>query len=82
MAGQLTSIDLNSALRRLYYAQLCNAWLRDTTSVMMNPFEFGRELGTDELVDRRDEVDAVIQTLRQGSKLFLVGPRRFGKHPF
>lgn len=46
---------------------------------MDNPFEFGRELGTDELVDRQDEVAAVISTIRQGSKLFLVGPRRFGK---
>jgi hypothetical protein len=46
---------------------------------MNNPFEFGRELGTDELVDRADEVAAVIQTIRQGDKLFLIGPRRFGK---
>lgn len=46
---------------------------------MDNPFEFGRELGTDELVDRQDEVAAVIDTIRQGSKLFLIGPRRFGK---
>jgi hypothetical protein len=46
---------------------------------MINPFEFGRELGTDELVDRDDEVAAVIQTIRQGAKLFLIGPRRFGK---
>lgn len=46
---------------------------------MDNPFEFGRELGTDELVDRQDEVAAVIETIRQGSKLFLIGPRRYGK---
>jgi len=45
----------------------------------MNPFEFGRELGTEELVDRADEVDEVVRTVRRGSKLFLVGPRRFGK---
>jgi len=47
--------------------------------VMTNPFEFGRELGTGELVDRDDEVAAVMQTIREGQKLFLVGPRRFGK---
>ncbi len=47
--------------------------------MMLNPFEFGRELGTEELVDRNAEVAAVVQTIRQGSKLFLVGPRRFGK---
>ena len=46
---------------------------------MDNPFEFGRDLGTDELVDRQDEVAAVIDTIRQGTKLFLIGPRRFGK---
>ena len=48
-------------------------------SVMLNPFEFGRELGTEELVDREDEVAAVVQAIQQGSKLFLIGPRRFGK---
>jgi uncharacterized protein len=46
---------------------------------MDNPFEFGRELGTDELVDRQAEVAAVIDTIRQGTKLFLIGPRRYGK---
>lgn len=45
----------------------------------MNPFEFGRELGSHELVDRETEVASVILTVRQGSKLFLIGPRRFGK---
>ena len=47
--------------------------------VMKNPFEYGRELGTDELVDRQDEIRTVTQTIRQGGKLFLIGPRRFGK---
>lgn len=46
---------------------------------MKNPFEFGRELGVDELVDRQEEVAAVMRTLREGGKLFLVGPRRYGK---
>ncbi len=46
---------------------------------MKNPFEYGRELGTEELVDRDDEVRAVCNTIRQGGKLFLIGPRRFGK---
>jgi hypothetical protein len=30
-------------------------------------------------VDREEDIAAVIQTIRQGHKLFLVGPRRFGK---
>jgi uncharacterized protein len=47
--------------------------------VVNNPFEFGRELGTHELVDRVDEVAAVVQTIQRGAKLLLVGPRRFGK---
>jgi hypothetical protein len=46
---------------------------------MMNPFEFGRELGAHELVDRDSEVASVIRAVEQGSKLFLIGPRRFGK---
>lgn len=44
-----------------------------------NPFEFGRELGADELVDREDEIAEVLSTIRNGGKLFLIGPRRFGK---
>jgi AAA+ ATPase superfamily predicted ATPase len=46
---------------------------------MTNPFQFGRELGADELVDRDDEIVEVMATIRQGGKLFLVGPRRYGK---
>jgi AAA+ ATPase superfamily predicted ATPase len=46
---------------------------------MKNPFEFGRELGADELVDRQEEVSAIMRTIRDGGKLFLVGPRRYGK---
>ena len=48
-------------------------------SDMKNPFEFGRELGIEELVDREDEVASVLHTIRDGNKLFLIGPRRFGK---
>lgn len=46
---------------------------------MRNPFEFGRELGPDELVDRQDEVAAVARAMEEGERLFLIGPRRFGK---
>jgi uncharacterized protein len=44
-----------------------------------NPFEFGRELGSDELVNRIDELETVRQTINTGGKLFVIGPRRFGK---
>lgn len=46
---------------------------------MENPFEFGRELGADELVDRQEEVAEVIRVIRGGEKLFVIGPRRYGK---
>lgn len=46
---------------------------------MDNPFQFGRELGADELVDREEEIAEVAATIRRGGKLFLVGPRRYGK---
>ncbi len=46
---------------------------------MRNPFEFGRELSATELADRVDEVATVRQTMGEGGRLFLIGPRRFGK---
>jgi hypothetical protein len=46
---------------------------------MKNPFEFGRELDAEELVDRDDEVRAVVATVMEAAKLFLIGPRRYGK---
>jgi uncharacterized protein len=46
---------------------------------MDNPFEFGRELDAEELVDRAPELKLVRDTMRSGGKLFLIGPRRFGK---
>jgi hypothetical protein len=51
----------------------------DITDSMDNPFQFGRELGADELVDRDAEIADVIRALRKGEKLFLIGPRRYGK---
>ena len=44
-----------------------------------NPFEFGRELSGAELVDREEELKTVMRTMREGGRLFLIGPRRFGK---
>lgn len=46
---------------------------------MENPFRFGGELERHELVDRQDELQQVIETIRTGKKLFLIGPRRYGK---
>jgi energy-coupling factor transporter ATP-binding protein EcfA2 len=44
-----------------------------------NPFRFSGDLGAAELVDRTEETAQVESTIRNGEKLFLVGPRRFGK---
>src|ERR1700730_704249 len=46
---------------------------------MKNPFEFGRELDAEELVDRDDEVRSVVSAVMEAGKLFLIGPRRYGK---
>ena len=46
---------------------------------MKNPFEFGRELGSDELVNRTEELETVRRVIESGGKLFVIGPRRFGK---
>jgi hypothetical protein len=46
---------------------------------MRNPFNYGRELGASQLVDRKTELAQVERTIRDGNKLFLIGPRRFGK---
>ncbi len=46
---------------------------------MTNPFEYGRELSGAEIVDRTEEVDRVARALTDGGRLFLIGPRRFGK---
>src|ERR1035438_10142611 len=44
-----------------------------------NPFEFGGELKASSLIDREQELDLVIRTIENGGKLFLIGPRRYGK---
>lgn len=44
-----------------------------------NPFEYGRELDSGELVDRVVELEALKATIRNRDRLFLIGPRRFGK---
>jgi AAA+ ATPase superfamily predicted ATPase len=44
-----------------------------------NPFEYGRELSLTELVDRETELRAIAATIRNRGKLFVIGPRRYGK---
>ncbi|GAC1477569.1 MAG: ATP-binding protein [Gemmatimonadaceae bacterium] len=44
-----------------------------------NPFQFGRELDDAELVDRVEEMALVERVIANRGKLFLIGPRRYGK---
>lgn len=44
-----------------------------------NPFVYGRELGRAELVDRQDELAQIDATIRDRGRLFVIGPRRYGK---
>ncbi len=47
--------------------------------LMKNPFEYGRILDSRELVNRREELRSVDSVIESGGKMFLIGPRRFGK---
>ncbi len=46
---------------------------------MISPFRFGGEVSSEDLVDRVEEVATVERVLSQRERLFLIGPRRFGK---
>jgi hypothetical protein len=47
--------------------------------ITRNPFHFGDGLSPNDLVGRNDQVAQVENTIRDGGRLFLIGPRRFGK---
>jgi hypothetical protein len=44
-----------------------------------NPFEFGRAMRADAIVDREEELRRLMDAVRNGERLFLIGPRRYGK---
>lgn len=44
-----------------------------------NPFQFGLPLLPENVVDREDEVARVKRVLLESGRMFVVGPRRFGK---
>lgn len=46
---------------------------------MKNPFQFGRELAPPDLVDRQDEIATCVRTVQNHERLFVIGPRRYGK---
>jgi energy-coupling factor transporter ATP-binding protein EcfA2 len=47
--------------------------------IIQNPFRYGGDVGAKDLIDRQEETAQVESTIRNGEKLFLIGPRRFGK---
>jgi uncharacterized protein len=53
--------------------------MADRTSSMANPFEFGRSVHTESIVDREEELQRLARAVRNGERLFLIGPRRYGK---
>jgi len=46
---------------------------------LQNPFEYGRELDAAELCDRTEELARIGRTADNRARLFLIGPRRYGK---
>jgi len=44
-----------------------------------NPFEFGQTIHADAIVGREEELRRLTNAVRNGERLFLIGPRRFGK---
>jgi uncharacterized protein len=44
-----------------------------------NPFEFGRAVHVESIVDREEELQRLAGAVRNGERLFLIGPRRYGK---
>lgn len=46
---------------------------------MKIPFKYGERLNSDEVIDREEEIADVMRCLQNGRKLFLIGPRRYGK---
>jgi uncharacterized protein len=44
-----------------------------------NPFQYGAELKTAQMVNRKEEIRDVTRTLLEHGRLFLIGPRRHGK---
>ena len=46
---------------------------------MRNPFQYGAELKPSQIVNRKQELRDVQRAILEQGRLFLLGPRRFGK---
>ncbi len=53
--------------------------ITSTMKCNRNPFRYGADFGPDDIVDRKDEIAHVERVSRDGMRLFLTGPRGFGK---
>ena len=63
----------------LYHLEIANPYNTKRIITMNNPFTLEVAIGADNLVNRKNEMIAVKEALSNGSKLFVIGPRRFGK---
>lgn len=46
---------------------------------MRNPFEYGAELRPNQIVNRKSEIRDVTRAILEQGRIFVLGPRRFGK---
>ncbi len=46
---------------------------------MRNPFIYGEVVTGNDFADRKDEITSLLQDLKDGEKIFLISPRRYGK---
>jgi uncharacterized protein len=46
---------------------------------MRNPFQYGAELKPSQILNRKQELRDVQRAILEHGRLFLLGPRRFGK---
>lgn len=62
----------------MYYVYLRYVYMRNKKQAT-NPFVFGEVVGGEAFCDREAEQAALGRDLRDGEKLFLISPRRYGK---
>lgn len=46
---------------------------------MRNPFQYGAELRPNQIVNRKSEIRDVTRAILEQGRIFVLGPRRFGK---
>jgi len=44
-----------------------------------NPFRYGVDFDPNDVIGRKDEITRAVRAIRDGQRLFLIGPRGFGK---